>query len=238
MRLLALDTATEACSAALILGDEIRVREDEPGRRAAEVILAMIDALLAEGGVTLSSLDALAFGRGPGGFTGVRLAASVSQGLAFGAGLPVVPVSDLAALAQRGLDEAPDVSRVLAVSDARMREVYWGCFERAETGLAAPLPIDVLGDARTERVSLPESVALPASWGSTAASGVLGAGRGLGVAPGLGERLGLVRVRPDWLPRAREIARLGSARVAAGELCAPEEALPVYLRNEVARPRA
>jgi tRNA threonylcarbamoyladenosine biosynthesis protein TsaB len=229
MRLLALDTATENCSVALLVGEELRTREEELGRSQAEAILGMIDALLAECGVTLARLDAIAFGRGPGAFTGVRLAASVTQGLAFGAGLAVVPVSDLAALAQRALAEEPGIGQVLAVSDARMHEVYWGCFERAvPTGLAGPL-----GD---ERVGKPDTLVLPATW-SPARAPVMGVGRGLREFPQLVARLGLAPVREGWLPRAREIAHLAAACVARGELVAPEEAIPVYLRDQVTHVR-
>jgi tRNA threonylcarbamoyladenosine biosynthesis protein TsaB len=229
MRLLALDTATEGCSVALVLDDQVLVRDAAPGTKAAEVILAMIDAVLTEGGATLASLEAIAFGRGPGAFTGVRLAASVTQGLAFGAGLPVVPVSDLAALAQRALDEEPRATRVLAVGDARMNEVYWGCFERDAAGLASGVGEEHVGGA--------EKVVLPGAWLAHGGA-VLGAGRGLAVHPALAERLALHPLKQTWLPHAREIARLAAARVAAGVFSAPEEALPLYLRDNVAHAKS
>ncbi len=223
MKLLALDTATESCSAALLLGTELLTREAQFARGHAEHILPMIDALLAEAGLGLGQLTAIAFGRGPGSFTGVRLAASLTQGLSFGAGLPVVPVSDLQALAQRGLDLDSSVERALVCNDARMREVYWGCFERRD-GFAAPV--------WPEQVGPPESVRPPAG------AGMGGFGRGFAAYPGLGALEG-VTVRPPWerlLPRAAEIAGLAAREARAGRLLAPEAALPVYLRENVARP--
>ena len=130
MRILALDTATENCSVALLIGRRLIAREQLLEHGHAERILPMVDELLQEAKVSLGALNAIAFGRGPGSFTGVRLAASVTQGLAFGAGLPVVPVSDLRALAQRVMELDAAVTRVLVCNDARMHEVYWGCFER------------------------------------------------------------------------------------------------------------
>ncbi|HET9106284.1 MAG TPA: tRNA (adenosine(37)-N6)-threonylcarbamoyltransferase complex dimerization subunit type 1 TsaB [Steroidobacteraceae bacterium] len=225
MRLLALDTATECCSAALLLHGRLLTREAELVRGHSERILPMIDELLGEGGISLRGLDAIAFGRGPGSFTGVRLAASVTQGLAFGAGLGVVPVSDLRALAQRVLDEDADVTRVLVCNDARMREVYWGCFERDGDGLAV--------ERTAERVGPAASVQLPPAWPDAA-----GAGRGFAAYADLRALLPAVAVRGDWdrlLPRAAEVARLAAAELAAGRLLDPEAAMPVYLRDDVAR---
>lgn len=239
MKILAVDTATEACSAAVLCAlpqEPVRLvsRYEEPGREHAERILAMVDAVLAEAQVPLSGLDAIAFGRGPGGFTGVRLAASVAQGLSCGAELPVVPVSDLRAVAQRALDVAADAQAILVCADARMREVYWACFRRGAQGLAEIYP------GQAERVSAPEAVELPGALEpSRSADGpVHGAGRGFAAYPQLEARLGgrLAAIRGDLLPRADEIARLAAVDLAAGLAVAPHEAIPIYLRDNVARP--
>jgi tRNA threonylcarbamoyladenosine biosynthesis protein TsaB len=225
VRLLALDTATECCSAALLIEGRLLTREVELARGHAERILPMIDELLGEAGVVLRELEAIAFGRGPGSFTGVRLAASIAQGLAFGSGLGVVPISDLSALAQRVLDEDSGVTRVVVCNDARMREVYWGCFERRGDGLALA--------GSPERVGPPESVELPSTWADAA-----GVGRGFAAYAALRALPG-VTVRGSWdrlLPRAGEVARLAVPEVTAGRLLAPEAAVPIYLRDDVARP--
>lgn len=229
MNILAIDTATEACSTAISRGSgEVVSRYEEPGRGHAERILAMVDAVLGEARLALGDLDAIAFGRGPGGFTGVRLAASVAQGLAFAARLPVVPVSDLRAVAQRALDGAPDARTVLVCADARMREVYSGCFRRGPHGLAEPYP------GEPERVGSPDTVDLP----HDAEPPVHGAGRGFLAYPQLPSRLEgrLVAIEGDLFPRATEMARLAEAAYAAGEAVAAPEAAPVYLRDDVARP--
>ena len=225
MKVLALDTATEACSAALLIDGDLRSRELELGRGHAERILPMIDELLAEAGLALSKIDAIAFGRGPGGFTGVRLAASVTQGLAFAAGVPVVPISDLAAVAQRVIGLHPEAARFLVCNDARMSEVYWGCFERGPSDLAV-----AAGD---EKVGAPGLVELPGGW--TAA---VGAGRGFAAYPPLPERLApqLAAIEDRLLPSAREIALLAVPEVVGRRMVAAEEAIPVYLRDDVARP--
>jgi tRNA threonylcarbamoyladenosine biosynthesis protein TsaB len=224
VKILALDTATENCSAALLIDGCLRTREERLPRGHAERILPMVDELLAECGTTLRGLDAIAYGRGPGAFTGVRLAASITQGLAFGAGLPVVPVSDLRAVAQRAFDTVAE-GRVLVCSDARMQEVYWACFERAADGLARA--------AGAEQVSPPAQVSLPAGW----PDGIPGVGSGFAVYPELARTLaGRVKAGSETLlPRAAEIARLAHPEAVAGRVLPPDQAVPVYLRDQVAR---
>jgi tRNA threonylcarbamoyladenosine biosynthesis protein TsaB len=226
LKILALDTATEACSVSLGIGERSIDRYLELERGHAEQLLPMIDAVLAEGGITLGGLDAIAFGRGPGGFTGVRLAASVAQGLSFGAGIGVVPVSDLAAVAQRVIQMSPEARQVLVVNDARMREVYWARYS-----------VDAIASIEgEERVSAAADVLLPgplaagASW--------VAAGRGLAAWPALAERCreAGAALQPDLLPRASEVLALARPLVAAGRLLPPEAALPVYVRDRVAEP--
>jgi tRNA threonylcarbamoyladenosine biosynthesis protein TsaB len=233
VRILALDTATENCSVALLEDERMSTRERLLERGHAEHILPMIDELLAAAGSSLASVTAIAYGRGPGAFTGVRLAASVTQGLAFGAGLPVVPVSDLRALAQRLLDLEPAAQRLLVCSDARMHEVYWGCFERGVADLAEPVS--------EERVGKPEGVTLPAPWLAAAEAGGLRAGgSGFAAYPILGRAFAgaLVAGAESLHPRAAEIARLAAPEVTAGRVLAAEQALPVYLRDDVVRAAA
>jgi tRNA threonylcarbamoyladenosine biosynthesis protein TsaB len=220
MRVLAVDTATEACSVALLSGDELICRFAEGGLAHAQQVLAMVEALLAEAEVSLSMLDGIVASIGPGAFTGVRISVAVAQGLAFGTGLPVVPVTTLEALAAqltgRGFD------RALACLDARMGEVYWGCFAADPTrGLTATCPA---------AVGPPGSVALPA------AGAYGGIGRGFGAHPGLTALPGLALDPADSraLPHAREFARLGALRLALGEGLDPGDISPLYLRDKVA----
>ncbi len=226
-RILALDTATEACSAAVLSPEGTASRYLELDRGHSQHILGMVDAVLGEAGLTLADLDAVAFGRGPGAFTGARLAASVAQGLAFGASLRVVPISDLRALAQRALDSALDAQSVLVCADARMQEVYWACYRRDPRGLAEP-------HEAGERVGAPETVNVPEGLMGP----IHGVGRGFLAYPRLAATLQnqLAAVQGDLLPRADEIARLAAVELAAGRSVPAEEAVPVYLRNDVARP--
>jgi tRNA threonylcarbamoyladenosine biosynthesis protein TsaB len=223
LKILALDTATENCSAALWINGSLLQREAEAERGHAELILTMIDELLKESATRLSDLTAIAFGRGPGSFTGVRLAASVTQGLAFGAGVPVVPVSDLRAVAQRVASK-----HVLVCNDARMQEVYWGCFEQGPNGLMQP--------TGEERVSTPSEVNLPLAW---AGKNIVGAGRGFAAYTMLQERLAdqLSNIEPALLPRAQEVVLLAVEEVRGGRLQPPESAVPTYIRDDVAKPK-
>lgn len=227
-RLLAIDTATEACSAALLVGDAIVERYEEVGHGHAERILAMVASLLDEAALSLAQLDAIAVGRGPGAFTGVRLAIGVAQGLAFGAQRPVVAVSDLRAVAQRAFQLRPEARHCLVCTDARMGEVYSALFTRDDAGLAIAVGIETVG--------APATVSWPGA--DPAAGGMICAGRGFRVYPVLGERASATGIDclDDLLPSAAAIARLGCADLAHGLDTAPTRLAPVYLRDRVAEP--
>jgi tRNA threonylcarbamoyladenosine biosynthesis protein TsaB len=221
MRILALDTSTEACSVALLLDGELRMRFQLTERSHAELVLPMVESLLEEAGVTLTDLDGLAFGRGPGAFTGLRIACGVVQGLALGADLPVAPVSSLAAVAEQVPVAAGE--SVLVCNDARMGEVYWGVFRREADGTMKALA--------AETVSQPGAVGAGLTVGHAA-------GNALPRYPALAERLreaGL-QVHDGLYPRADAIARLGAVELAAGRGVPAQRALPVYVRDNVARP--
>jgi tRNA threonylcarbamoyladenosine biosynthesis protein TsaB len=225
VKLLALDTATDLCSAALWLDGSLHWREALRPRGQGQLILPMIDELLAQAGMGLRQLDAIAFGRGPGAFTGVRMALSVAQGLAFSADLPLLAVSDLRAVAAQALSGvAAAADRVVICQDARMNEVYWGCFQRSAR------IVDLIG---TESVGAPGSVILPQDWAGAA---VCGAGSGFGAyRPALSAIADRLAGIDDTLaPRAREIAQLAAAD-GLSQAVAAEQAQPVYLRDEVAK---
>ncbi|NNM62734.1 MAG: tRNA (adenosine(37)-N6)-threonylcarbamoyltransferase complex dimerization subunit type 1 TsaB [Steroidobacteraceae bacterium] len=218
MRLLAIDASTEACSAALLLGGESIGRYEEPAGGQAERFLALIAEVLAEAGVRAASLDAIVAGIGPGAFTGVRVSVSVAQGLAFGAGLPVVPVSTLEALAWPRVGQGP----VLACLDARMAEVYWGCYRAdAKRGVVATFA-PCVGPIESVR---PQGVP-PRR----------GVGRGFSAYPTLGAAAAVEVDARDAraLPDALQIASLGALRFAAGEALDPAALAPLYLRDKVA----
>lgn len=218
--ILAIETATEACSAALSVDGRIIERSEIAPRRHAELILPMIESLLGEAGIARAQLDGIAVGRGPGAFTGVRLAIAVTQGLALALDIPVVPVSSLAALAQ----DAPDAgAAILAVIDARMGEVYAGAFRRSPNGLVESIGEETIG--KSDELLLPQST----QWC------VVGTGWDA-YRDGLAPRMPASPVFADGAryPQARAVAVLAAPRLAAGEGVAPEQALPVYLRDKVA----
>jgi tRNA threonylcarbamoyladenosine biosynthesis protein TsaB len=216
-RIIALDATTEACSVALAsAGRVVRRWEYLPGGHSAR-ILEMVEEVFAEAGESRSAVDAIAFCRGPGSFTGVRIAAGVAQGLALALDRPLLPVSTLATLAMGAL-RRDGAGRVIAALDARMGEVYVGAF-RSEAAL--PVALDV------ERVAAPESVTVPeagAEW--------VGVGTGFGAYPQLLE--GVCRLRDgERLPDAQDILPLARDMLARGGAVGPEAALPVYLRDRV-----
>lgn len=225
---LAIDTATEACSAALAVDGKIIERSELAPRRHAELILPMIESLLTEARLTRRDLNGIAVGRGPGAFTGVRLAISVAQGLALGLDLPVVPVSSLAALA---LDApyAPEQrdNAILAVVDARMGEIYAATFRRTVDGLVEAISDETVGPA--EAWSPPKTLSESQRWS------VVGTGWDA-YREALASRLATTPAFADGAryPQARAVLRLAMPEFARGTGLAPEAALPVYLRDKVA----
>ena len=224
--LIAIETSTENCSAALLRNGNVIERSEFAPRRHAELILPMIESLLHESGLSRRQLDAIAVGRGPGAFTGVRLAISVAQGIALGLDIPVVPISSLAALAQ---DTPAQVGEpILATIDARMGEVYAGAFRRNADRLVEPIG--------AESVSPASMVAVPKTTGGKSEEwNVVGSGWGT-YPDALAARL---PSRLRWAdgtrhPQARAVAILAAPQFATGHGVAPEFALPVYLRDKVA----
>lgn len=224
MKVLALETATEACSAALYIDGEVVERYGLAPRQHHRLILPMIESLLGDAGLTLAQMDALAFGRGPGSFTGVRMAAGVVQGLAFGADLPVAPVSTLAALAQEAFAETRHEYAFPCI-DARMGEVYWSVYQRDQEGFA--WPVDGESVLPPAQVSYRNQV-----WG-------------IGIGSGWETYQTILRTRPDGehvlgiipgrFPRAAWVARLGARVLMQGGCVRAEEAQPIYLRDNVAK---
>ena len=217
LNILALDTSSQWCTVALQAGDREYCRETLAGQRHSQLVLPMIHDVLSEAGVRLPQLDAIAFGAGPGSFTGVRIACGVAQGLAFGAQVSVAPVSTLLALAERSGRQ-----RVVACLDARMGQVYIAAYERVDAGwrtLAEP------------QLCTPE--AAPAVEGGN----WIGVGSGFGeLRSALAQRYGaqLNETEPELFAHAREVGKLGAAMVRAGMAVPAERAQPVYLRDRVA----
>ncbi len=221
MKLLAIDTATEMCSVALLIDNQILSREAIAPRSHTELILPMIDALLQQADCRLTSLDVIVFDRGPGAFTGLRIGTAIAQGLAMGAGLPVIAVSSLATLAQGALT-LNQASQVLACIDARKAEVYWATYCLVNNVMQAVSPESV-GNAATVH---------------TPGEGVwYGIGSGFAAYPMELTQNPKVRLQDysaQRYPLASDMLPLALKEWQLGNLLAPEDAAPVYIRNDVA----
>ncbi|MCO4199610.1 tRNA (adenosine(37)-N6)-threonylcarbamoyltransferase complex dimerization subunit type 1 TsaB [Aeromonas hydrophila] len=221
LKILAVDTATEACSAALLVGEQVFSRWEEAPRDHTRKILPMVQAVLDDAVITLDELDAIAFGRGPGSFTGVRIGIGVAQGLAFGAGVPLIGISTLAAMAQ-GAHRLDGAEQVLTAIDARMNEVYFGRYELIDGRM------QLVGD---EVVSDPEALV---DVRGKLAGRVTCVGTGFEtygeILSGLADELVASQVR---FPAALDMLPLARSAWLAGEAVAVEQATPVYLRDKV-----
>lgn len=215
--ILALETSAEFCSVALRAQGNTRSCESQAVQKHSELILPMIHELLAAAGLGIRDMDAIAFGAGPGSFTGLRIASGVVQGLAFSTGCKVVPVGSLEALA-----EFTGAQRVLVCTDARMGQIYYGAFKKA---------------AQDWRVVLPPGLCDPGQGPTLPGKDWIGCGSGFDRYSALlnqqyGEQL--ADVMDGVIPHAREIASLGARHLLAGRSVAGAQALPIYVRNKVA----
>ena len=224
MKLLAMDTSSLACSVALQTGETIVERHEEQAREHTRLLVPMIREVLAESGIAIEELDAFVLGNGPGSFIGMRIAASVAQGLAHGAGVAIVPVSSLAAVAAE-VFSSTDAAEVIVTQDAHMNEVYLGAFGRGDRGIpealiAERLSGQILIDELDER-SAGLRFAAGAGWQRYPA--LLAANEAL-----------IGNVSDVLYPRARFLLPLGLAALEAGAAVAPQDLVPAYLRAKVA----
>ncbi len=218
-KILAIETSTDACSAALLVDDVILERYKLAPRQHAQLILPMVKSLLAEAELQLSQLDAIAFGRGPGSFTGVRIATSITQGLAFGADLPVIPVSSLQALAQKTYEEFK-TPKILAGFDARMQEVYWGVYE---------LDDDIMTVVGKDILVKPADINPPQGQGWTGVGDAWGKYAQI-LQPVL--NLKFKDIITEQYPSAGAVAKIATRDWLQQKVFAPDEVLPLYLRTE------
>ena len=220
MRLLAIDTSTDACSVGLMIDGEMHVDHRVAPQQHGALVLPMVDALMATAGVTVSMLDALVYGRGPGSFTGVRIGVATAQGIALGADIGVIGISTMHSIAQSCYRQYGD--KQLAVSiDARMDEVYFCEYQ--------------LGSDQTMQAMGEEQIGLPSAIDAQRAENWAGSGAER-YASELHQRLGVnaAAIRCDCLPHATDLLTLGAIELAVENVHAAEHAAPVYLRNNVA----
>lgn len=223
--ILALETSSELASCALLHGGSLSSRSSDGVRTHSASLLPMVQELLANAGIALGDCDAIAYGAGPGSFTGVRTACGIAQGLGFGAGLPLVPVVTLDAMAL-ACHERHGAADVLAVLDARMNEVYWAQYH-FDGDLPAPLPSAVLPAALSAPADVAPQGAPRACGNGFTAYPEAFAGKAFTAA-----------ADPGVLPHAEQVARLGAAAFAAGQGVPAADAQPLYLRNKVAYTKA
>lgn len=225
MKILAIETSSDACSVALDIDGEVVSDHRIASQQHAQLLLPMIDRLMANAGISANTLNGVAFGAGPGSFTGLRIAAATAQGIAFGADIGVLPVSSLQAVAQ-GVCVEQQSTQVAVGFDARMDEVYWGAFECDEAGMIRP--------SQQERVCAPTEITLPVT--QTNSSWIVvgtGADRYIDVLSTALPDYQLQHIKDVW-PHAQYVARIAKAEAETAGFKPANEALPVYLRDKVA----
>lgn len=222
MRLLAIETSTTACSVALEVDGETNDRHEVEPRAHTGILMPMISGLLEDAGLGAADLDAVVLGNGPGSFIGMRIGASVAQGICHGAGLEIVPVSSLAAIAAEVMHQDNDVAEVVVAQDARMGEVYVGHYRRGDDGLPA-----LAGGEEIVQVGAMAAGAVP----------IVAAGDAWHSIPALAEANAkqLAAIADVRLPRARYLLPLGNRDLRAGRAVAPQQLKPAYLRTRVAK---
>lgn len=218
MKILAIDTATEACSVALLNDGECYETFEIIPRQHTERVLPMVDDILQKAAISLTQLDAIAFNRGPGSFTGVRVGTSVAQGLAFSCDLPVIPVSSLAALAQSAYREEKR-EHVLSLIDARMNEIYWGCYQ-LESGL--------MKSVSDEKVTSVLDIEKSGKWHC------VGSGwDSFQLELNQSSLVNINSFKEQGFPHAQDVAILAADLFLQGKIESAENAVPSYIRDEV-----
>ncbi len=225
MKLLAIDTSSNACSVALQVADEIMEQHVVEPRAHTRILLPMISELMSEGGVSPDGLDAIVLGNGPGSFIGMRIGASVVQGMCFGAGIPVAPVSSLAAIAVEAFADYPH-EQVVVAQDARMNEIYLACFRKGADGLAEPVDDEAIVRIGSLSIGNSPYAAAGAAW-THYPELVEANSRNIAV------------LLPMTVPRAKYLLRPGQVIIESGQAISPEDLAPAYLRKKVAeRPQS
>lgn len=222
MKILAIDTSTEACSAALYMDGELIERYLVAPRKHIELLKPMVEEVMQEAEVDVNDLTGLAFGAGPGSFAGLRVACAFIQGMGAGLDIPVVPVSTLKAMAQQVLDSHPERT-VLVILDAKMKEVYWGVYRKEDKEVVTVLP---------EKVTKIDDI--PNFTGIVGLANIIGAGDGWNVVPNWVEALKPELIEKNVYPRAGEIALLAIDDFENGMALDADQVSPIYLRNNIA----